>query len=377
MITLAAIAAALALFPALLFWRNTAHFKPPPEPQGDFGPVSVLIPARNEEASIGPAVESVLASENVELEVVVLDDQSTDRTAEVVREIAARDDRARLEAAPPLPEGWCGKQHACYSLSRLAKYDTLMFLDADVRLTPGAVRRMAGFLQASNCGLVSGFPRQETGTLIEKLVIPLIHFLLLGFLPIARMRQSKLPSLSAGCGQLFVTSRAAYDRVGGHGAVRSSLHDGVTLPRAYRAAGVMTDLCDATPLAACRMYRSAGELWHGLAKNAREGLGAPALLPFSTALLAGGQVLPWALLIAAVFAPTATPVVILAAVAAAASLSHRVGSAVLYRQSVIGALLHPAGVLLLLAIQWYANFRAWVGKPVGWKGRPHPAAAQT
>ena len=101
--------------------------------------ISVLIPARNEEWSIGPAVESVLANVGVELEVVVLDDHSADRTAEVVREIAARDARVRLEPAPPLPEGWCGKQCACYTLSKHARYPVLTFFDADVRLAPCAL----------------------------------------------------------------------------------------------------------------------------------------------------------------------------------------------------------------------------------------------
>src|SRR5207244_4018469 len=127
----------------------------------------------------------------------------------------------------------------------------------------------------SGADLGSGFPRQETGTLLEKLVLPLIHFLLLGYLPLIGMRWCRHPAFGAGCGQLFVTRRDAYEAVGGHVAVRASLHDGLTLPRAYRRRGLKTDLCDATELADCRMYRSGRELWYGLAKNAREGLAHP------------------------------------------------------------------------------------------------------
>ena len=86
------------------------------------------------------------------------------------------------------------------------------------------------------------------------------------------MRSSLQPGLGVGCGQWFMTSRDAYEKVGGHAAVKASLHDGIKLPRAYRAAGMMTDVCDATDLAVCRMYRSAGQVWNGLAKNAREGM---------------------------------------------------------------------------------------------------------
>src|SRR5262249_58521809 len=99
------------------------------------------------------------------------------------------------------------------------------------------------------------------------------------------------PALGAGCGCVCVARRAAYEAVGGHAAVRASLHDGITLPRAFRRAGRRTDLCDATDLAVCRMYRSGRELWFGLAKNAREGLAHPrAIVPW-TLLLLGGQVL--------------------------------------------------------------------------------------
>jgi len=362
-----------AAIPVLMFLRNVQLFRPPAVGSDTPPPVSVLIPARNEEHSIGPAVESVLANVGVELEVVVLDDHSEDRTAEVVRGIAARDPRVRLEQAPPLPEGWCGKQWACHTLSKHARYPVLTFLDADVRLGELALVRMAGFLRSSGAALVSGFPRQETGTLLEKLVLPLINWLLVCYLPIGSMRRANFPALGVGCGQWFMTTREAYEKVGGHAAVKSSLHDGVTLPRAYRRAGFRTDICDATAEATCRMYRSAGQVWNGLAKNAREGLGAPALILVWTVLLLGGQVLPFVL----VKAPWRWSLQswlfdALGVVAVFLAYLPRFGCAVLYRQSWLGAVLHPVGILVLLAIQWYALARWIAGRPVRWKGRAHP-----
>jgi hypothetical protein len=248
----------------------------------------------------------------------------------------------------------------------------LVFLDADVRLTPDGLARMVGFLSDSKADLVSGFPRQETGTFLEKLLIPLIHFVLLGFLPIARMRSNPQPGLGAGCGQLFVARREGYEKVGGHSAVKKSLHDGVKLPRAFRAAGFKTDLADATDLATCRMYRSASEVWFGLAKNAREGLGAPGLLPFVTVLLLVGQVMPFGLLALSTFLGFDPLMSIICGIAVALTWYPRFDAAVRFRQSWLGAVLHPVGIVLLLAIQWYANFRAWFGKPSGWKGRAYP-----
>ncbi|MBX9580236.1 MAG: glycosyltransferase [Gemmataceae bacterium] len=363
-----------AAAPALLCLWNRSYFRPPPRPAADAPAhrVSVLIPARNEEGSIGACVESVLASEGVELEVIVLDDHSTDRTAEVVREMAAKDRRVRVEPAPPLPDGWCGKQHACSALAKLARLPLLTFLDADVRLTPDALARMAAFRERTGAGLVSGFPRQETGTLLEKLVIPLINWLLMGYLPMVGVRRTNWPGFGVGCGQWFLTTREAYDAAGGHSTVRSSLHDGLTLPRAYRRAGFHTDICDATDLAVCRMYRSAAGVWNGLAKNAREGMAATGQIGFWTVVLLLGQVLPAPLLVAALAAGDMTAA---AGAGSATVLSYlpRLFATRRFRASWLGAVLHPIGVLLLLAIQWYAVGRAAIGRPVGWKGRPHPA----
>lgn len=387
MFVLAATALACAALPALLYLWNSFLFRAPPavpsssrgesdsrsEPDEWLPWISVLIPARNEERAIAACVRSVLASRDVELEVIVLDDHSEDRTAEVVHEIATKDRRVRLETAPPLPENWCGKQHACFVLSTLARFPVLTFLDADVRLAPGALARMAAFHRESKAGLVSGFPRQETGTLLEHLVIPLINWVLLGFLPLIGMRRTRMVGFGAGCGQWFMTTREAYEAVGGHAAVKGSLHDGITLPRAYRRAGFHTDVCDATELAACRMYRSARGVWLGLAKNAREGMAATGQILFWTVVLLAGQVLPFVLLGMGL----AGDALEMAATAAVLAYLPRLAAAWRFRQSWLGAVLHPLGILALLGIQWYAVSRSVIGKPVGWKGRPPAGLAVT
>lgn len=349
--TIAIISFVLAAIPAAMFLWNVWLYRRPP--RAGRAAVSVLIPARNEEAAIRGAVESALASEGVAVEVIVGDDHSTDRTAEVARAAGAR-----VVSIPSLPDGWCGKQHACWALSGQARHDLLLFLDADVRLERDGLARLVGFLESSGADLVSGIPRQVTGTWLEKLLIPLIHFVLLGFLPMAAMRKWRWPALAAGCGQLFLARRSAYDRAGGHAAIRASRHDGVTLPRSFRRAGLRTDLCDATDVASCRMYRNAGEVWRGLAKNATEGLGAPAAIGLWTVLLVGGQTLP-VLMCLSGGAPTW--------LWAAVGLGYlpRLVAAVRYRQSWWGAVWHPLGVLVLMAIQW----RALLGGDVGWKGR--------
>ena len=378
MLTLSILAMILAVVPALLFCANLRAYAPPPRlwtPCPNLPTVSVLIPARNEELSIEAAVRSVLGSTGVRFEVVVMDDASTDRTAEIVRRLGEECQDVRLEQAPALPPGWNGKQHACWQLAQRARHDVLCFMDADVRLEPEALVRMSAFLQSSNAALVSGFPYQEARTLFEWLLLPLIHFVLLGFLPITRMRASADPAYAAGCGQFLLARRDAYFQSGGHEQIKTTMHDGLLLPRLLRRHGHRTDLADLTHLATCRMYRSAGEVWRGLAKNATEGLAAPARIVPVTLLLLGGQVLPFVLtaIIAARHGDASLATKICTLLALMAAYLPRILGVLRFRQPIESALLHPLGVLSLLALEWYALGRKITGGRATWKQRAYSA----
>jgi len=371
LLVLAGLSLAFAAFNAVLFLRNFVIYLPPPESkEKELPSVSVLIPARNEEAVIRDAVKSALESAGVNLEVIVLDDGSHDRTAEIVRSVSAADARVQLKSAPPLPPGWCGKQFACSVLSTLAKHDILCFIDSDVRLQPNGLARMVHFLQKSKAGLVSGFPHQELGTFFEKLLLPLMHFLLLSFLPIDIMRRKTDPSLAAGCGQLFVADREAYIKAGGHAAIRASRHDGIALPKAFRRAGLSTDLCDVTSVADCRMYHNAREVFAGLLKNANEGIAAPIRIFVFSLLLGVGHILPF-LLPFFVDRRKSHAILLFALLSAACALSifPRVLAAFRFKQPLFQALLHPVAILLFLGLQWQARFRDLAGTPAVWKGR--------
>ena len=378
-----------SLVPAGLFLRNLQLYREPPLAGSALAAVSILIPARNEAAGIAAAVRSVLRSAALEFEVVVMDDSSTDDTAAIVRALAAEDPRVRLEQAPALPAGWNGKQHACWALAQTARYPVLCFVDADVRLGPECVARMAGFLETSRSGLVSGFPRQITGSFLEWMLLPLIHFVLLGFLPMGRMRAGTDPAFAAGCGQFMMVRATDYFACGGHSGIKLTMHDGLRLPRLFRQHGFRTDLADLTSFADCRMYRSASEVWFGLAKNATEGIASPGrIFPISLTLVLG-QVLPFLVLLLVigelvVYAPIlyhhmfifgVRPMFWLFALCWAVALLSawlpRVLAVKRFRQDWRGALLHPLGILLLLAVQWYALMRKVLRRPVSWRSRAY------
>lgn len=370
MLTFAISVLILASIPVVLFLWNLAIFKSPQRDSSLEAPgVSILIPARNEANNIRTVVESAIQSTGVDLEVIVLDDDSDDGTDQIVEELAKSDSRIRLQTSKPLPNGWAGKMYACWQLANEASHPWLLFVDADVRIAPDAARRMVDFARTSKNApaLVSGPPYQITGTWGEKLLLPLIHFVLLGFLPIFGMRRSLNPGFSAAVGQVILARRETYFEVGGHSKIAASFHDGLNLPRIFREAGKMTDLTEIGDLMTCRMYHNAKETWDGLLKNAAEGMGAPKTILPMTVLLIGGQVLPW---IGIFLSEGVSQQLFL--LAAAFGLALRAMAAIRFRQSWFGVLTHPIGVFVLILIQWIGFAGARAGKRASWKGRSSP-----
>lgn len=371
-VTLAIAGILLATLPALMFLANLPLFvladTGTREEDSDPRRISVLIPARDEQGGIERCIRSALASQGVEIEVVVLDDHSTDRTAEIVQSLASRDPRVRYLKGQTLPPDWNGKQFACFQLASAASGEWFVFLDADVRLHPCGIRRLADYQRMSEVDLLSAFPHQETGTFLEKCLVPMMHVILLGYLPLRRMRASSEAAYAAGCGQLFMTSRPAYQAAGTHEVIRQSRHDGLKLPRAYRLAGLKTDVVDGTELASCRMYHSAGEVVRGLLKNAHEGIAnARLILPF-TVLLVGSGVLPLAVLVASVVEENLFGGLLALIGVGLGHLPRAVG-AVKFRQSYLGVLFHGFAIAIFVTLQWVALLMHAAGRSVAWRGR--------
>ncbi len=361
----------LALIPAVLGLVNLALYRPlKKQVQSNLPALSVLVPARNEETRITPVLESVLSCKGVDFEVIVADDNSSDRTAEIVQQFASRDPRLKLLTTRALPDGWLGKNNACHFLSTHAKAPYAVFLDADVTLAPDALQRIASeFARRADLKLLSGFPHQITGSFWERVLIPLIHTVLLGYLPFIGVKFTSLPMFATACGQLIAVQMDAYREVGGHERIRDCVHDGVMLPRHFREAGHRTDLMDITDISATRMYTNAPDTFAGLMKNAHEGMATPIGLPVWTLLLMGGHVLPALALAAAYFSGASQDIIQLALIAAILPWAMRFLTTAIFRQSWFGALLHPIGVLVLVGMQWVAFFNWRAGKRTSWKGR--------
>lgn len=364
----------LSLLPTLMFIKNLQLYLPATQTDERIAAahkesISVLIPARNEAAGIAITLEHLLKSDHPQFEILVLDDHSEDGTAEIVSAIAQRDNRVRLLHSNPLPNGWNGKQHACWQLAQQAQHRWLLFLDADVHVEAAALSRIMAQMLDRPVSLLSGFPRQVTGTFSEQLLIPMMHIVLLGYLPIERMRASNDASFSAGCGQLFFAKREDYFQCGGHAKISESRHDGIKLPKLFRSSGMRTDLFDATDISACRMYRGYAEVIRGLLKNATEGIAnAVLLIPF-TILLGGAFVAPSVLIILALIFQWPVWLGVVLGLATLLSFVPRTMAAQRFRQAWLGVVLHPLAVAWFLMLQWRAWLVGMLGCRVAWRGR--------
>ena len=261
--------------------------RPGPERSTTTEGVSVLLPVRDEAHRVVPCLEALLAQRGVpHLEIIVLDDGSTDGTAEVVGQLAAGDPRVRVVTGRPLPAGWLGKPHACHQLaaSAAADHSVLAFVDADVVLAPDAVATSVALL--GTLDLLTPYPRIIAVGWGERLVQPLLQWSWLTFLPLRGVERSRRPSLAAAGGQFLVVRRAGYERAGGHAAVRDRVLEDIELARRIKRTGGRIALADGSRLASCRMYTSWNELVAGYTKSLWASFGSPAAaLGVVTALL--------------------------------------------------------------------------------------------
>ena len=256
-------AAALALHERRTAPRADAET---PAPVGDL--VSVIVPARNEERGIGTAIRSLRALDYARVEVIVIDDQSDDGTLTAARAAAGDDARVSVLSGSPLPDGWVGKSWACWQGVTAARGTWLLFTDADVIHAPDSLGRTLAMAKRLGRGGLTLFPTIDCKGVAERAVMPAALTAIATFVapgPLARSARSRV-AIAAG-GYMLMT-RALYDAVGGHAAIRGRMVDDVCLAAAIKRSGGLLVPVPAHDLARLRMYHGAREVWEGWSKNA-------------------------------------------------------------------------------------------------------------
>lgn len=321
--------------------------------------VSVLIPARDEAVVITATVAAWLTQTYPSFEILLLDDQSSDGTAELARRAAAGDSRLRVIPGRPLPPGWLGKNWACRQLSEAATGELLLFTDADVRWNPDALTMLVADRSRLAADMLTVWPTQQAVTWSERLVVPLMALAIIGYLPILAVHYLPWPIFAAANGQCLLFTRAAYERVGGHQAVAGEVVEDVVLARRIKAVGLNLRMVDGNRLVTCRMYEGWSQVRDGFAKNILSGHGGSVLFLGVSALFhCTVFLLPWLL----------WPLNGWFAVLAAVGVVLRALTAAFTRQRTLDAALMPVSVILMTIIAGRAVWWHYRGGPL-WKGR--------
>ena len=374
MIALRVLFGSIALFWLGAWWkawrgRRAGRWRPGPD-----GPVApslprllAVIPARNEAATIAGCVAALRASDHPALEILVFDDGSTDGTAALAEAAGARvlggDDG-------PLPPGWKGKPWALARATRGLDADWLVFVDADVRVHSAALSRVHTRALADEADFLSGFGKLEMGSFWEKVIQPSVGGLILAGNDLDAVNDPERTDKVIANGQLILVRRAAYDDVGGHGAVRDDILDDVGLARAFVAKGYRIRVLFLRELFSCRMYVNLRELWFGWTKNLYAGLGYRRdRVVFLIGFLLVDMLLPYALVPWGAWSGNAE---ILAWGIGLVALIHAVRLYMdrLFGQELLYGLLQPLGAAMLIGLLADSSRRSRTGR-VRWKGRSY------
>lgn len=242
--------------------------------------ISVLVPARNEGDTIGPCVRALLAQDNQNVEVLVLDDHSDDDTAAIVRSFD--DTRLRLLTGEALPTGWTGKNWACHQLAQQARGDVLCFVDADTLLAPSTMSSALALLDDEEADLVTLLVAAEYNSTTEAVLLPMVNHALLALFPVWLMHGRRFPRLALGLGPFMMIQSASYEACGGHAAAPAHVVDDVELCRAVKGVGGAVRLANGTSMVSTRWYGNLRDIWRGFSKNAFGALDSNLLIAAST-----------------------------------------------------------------------------------------------
>lgn len=319
--------------------------------------VSILIPARNEAENLPKTLPTVLRQPA--FEVIVLDDESSDATPDILKNFQTMDERVRVLSGRPLPDGWVGKNWACHQLAAAAAGDYLLFTDADVSWSNGALASLLAFRRLQDVSFLSVWPRQETKTLVERLVVPVIDMILLGTLPYVGVRYLPWRSFAAGNGQMMLWSREAYQVSGGHRGVRGEVLEDVRMGQRAKAEGLALALALGQFVLKTRMYTSKEDLVEGFSKSLLSATGRNRLVLIGLVFL---NILCYLLAYLFTLLEARWLIIVLG------GLLLRGMTTIKMSRAPLEAFLQPLFPLMLIQITW----RAMRSEGYTWKGRRYP-----
>jgi len=360
-----------------LLFKNTTNYKLPEYILKKKPLISVLIPARNEERNIGKCIGSILKQDYENIEVLVLDDNSTDNTSAIVTGFARRDKRVRLYQGKPLEDGWLGKSYACQQLSGYARGEYMLFVDADTYQFPNSISSALACLLKFDVDALSVFARQIMGTLHERMAVPEGNFMILGFMPIALIRKTKSVLFCTAIGQFILFKSKVYKAIGGHESVKGEILDDIMISKQVKRCGYRFMIFDGKDNLYCRMYRNFREVVHGYTKvmfpafDYNMAVFVPAFMSVAAIHLMPFIMLPMALLFD--WPSVVTNLIILQVLMV---LATKIMLAVRFKMRTIDIILHPLSTIYILALALNSVIQYRFNDGVFWKGRTYNVSTE-
>jgi chlorobactene glucosyltransferase len=346
------------------YWSVGRSLKNPPF-------ISILIPARNEAENISRCLKSLLKQDYPNMEIIVLDDNSTDTTGKAVKEIAQKDDRVRLVDGAPLEDGWIGKNFASHQLAKHAKGEYFIFTDADTLHFPKTVSSALGALIATKLDALSTYPRQIMVTFAERMTVPIINTALQCFIPFILIKKSKSPLFCTALGQFMMFKREAYEKIGGYESIKGNMVDDIQISKRVKKAGLKFMVFDGRNTIFCRMYKNLKGVIIGLAKSIYPAFNGNLLALFSfTGVLTATLLVPFVLLpLGAFLLDWPTVIIRLMIIQVIIVLVIKTMFAIRYKQRMLDILLAPVSMAIIDALIFLSFFQAKYGEGLSWKGR--------
>ncbi|MBN1255733.1 MAG: glycosyltransferase [Deltaproteobacteria bacterium] len=322
--------------------------------------VSILIPARNEEANIGGCLSHVLNQSYSNFEVIVLDDQSEDDSYKIVAEMKKGHANLTLVRGKDLPKGWNGKNWACHQLSQKARGEIIIFVDADCTLAPWTIETALAMMERYGLDLLSSFPTQKLKGIAGYLLVPVMDWLLLSFLPLRMVYLSPHKSFVAANGQFMAFVRKRYDAIGGHKGVADQVVEDMELARAIKIRGFRMMTALGGPSISCSMYTSFGDAVRGFSKNFYPGFNTtPSRFSCMIAMFAFFYLLPFFLVF--FYSGVLVPLGLICLQRLLLALTDR-------QNPITNCLLHPIQMVFMVVVG-VNSMRVAEGKKIVWKGR--------
>jgi chlorobactene glucosyltransferase len=354
-----------------IFFKNIAGYSLPESFIKRPPLVSIMVPARNEAENIKMCVTSLLKQDYANIEILILDDNSTDDTSLIVKRIAEKDSRVKLITGKPLKDGWIGKSYACHQLAKHARGRYFLFTDADTLYFKNAVSSTIGCLIKNKLDALSAIPKQIMVGIHERLVVTWVHFGILSLLPLILIKKSKYPLFCTANGQCMLFKREVYRKIGGHKSIKTKILEDIHISKQVKRHGYRFMLFDGSKNIYCRMYRNFRGLIKGFSKFMFAAFDfkvfniAVAILFISVIFLFPFIFLPLGILLF----NWPYPIVNLIIIQIFVVLTMRIILAIRLNNRILDTFLHPVSMLYIILLCINSVLQTKFGEGAYWKGR--------